>query len=102
MYVVLKFIDYISIICLYDVCVLCVHACACVCVCVCVFVCVHVGVCMYTIHMCQSIHLPASASMAIHVREMFKGSYSYVIFLLVDHSAGEEQVTVAEGICVGS
>ena len=76
MYVVLKFIDN------------CVYVCTCVCV--------------YTIHMCQSIHLSASACMPIRVHEMYKCSYSYVIVLLVDHSAGGELVTVAGAICVGS
>ena len=82
MYVVLKFIDngiYLSSILYMSVCV-----------------------CVYTIHMCWSIHLSASACIPILVREMFKCSYSYVIFLLVDHSAGGELVTVAEGTCVGS
>ena len=40
--------------------------------------------------------------MPMSVREMFKCSYSYVILLLVDHSAGGEQVTVTEGTYVGS
>ena len=82
--------------------------CICVCVCVCVHACMHVCVCVcvcvcvYTIHMCLSIHLPTSAYMPIRACEMFKCSYSYVILLLVDHSAGGELVTVAEGTCVGS
>ena len=125
MYVVLKFIDksvYLSsvctCVCMYVcVCVcMCVCVCVCMCVCVCVCVCVHVCVCVracmcvYTIrmclHMCVSvctfICLCMHVCLYICVCVMFKYSYPYAILLLVDHSTREGQVTIAEGMSIGS
>ena len=82
-------------------CCVCVRVCVCACVHACVL-CVGVRVreCMRVlVHMCVPLHLFIREFLSIHV---YNVCIYFHIFLLVDHSAREEQVAVAEVTCVES